>query len=81
MPITLPQGDLARAISHDPDENWPTMLEIVAYWGDGRKKRRSVEIDADAFFGRNGHGAPMSGQALITMIERLRRLGPLSPKK
>ena len=68
-------GDLARTVVHDADESWPTVIEIVAYFGkEGRKgKRRSVEIPADQFFGRGGHGAPMTGEQLIGMVERLRR--------
>lgn len=74
MAIHLPQGDLARAITHESDETWPTMIEIVAYWGDGRKgKRRSIEIPADQFFGRAAHGAPLNGDQLIGMIDRLRK--------
>jgi hypothetical protein len=68
-------GDLAKAKTHESDESWPSLIEIVAYFGkEGRKgKRRSVEIDADQFFGRKGYGAPMSGDQLIRMIENLRR--------
>lgn len=74
MPITIPAGDLARAITHEADESWPTMIEVVAYWGEGRKgKRRSIEIAADQFFGRGQYGAPISGDQLIGMVERLRR--------
>lgn len=77
MPIHLPQGDLARTVSHDPDESWPTMIEIVAYWGEGRKgRRRSIEIPADQFFGHGMYGAPMSGEQLIAAVERLRKMGP-----
>lgn len=66
-------GDLARCVTHELDDTWPSMIEIVAYWGDGRRKRRSVEISADEFFGRRGHGAPMSGEAIIRLIDELRR--------
>jgi hypothetical protein len=75
MPLHVPEGALATAKCHESNEDWPTLIEIVAYFGPaGRKgKRRSVEINADEFFGRGAHGAPMSGSQLITMIERLRR--------
>lgn len=77
MAIQMPQGDLARAISHDPNDEWPTMIEVVAYWGEGRKgRRRSIQISADEFFGRANHGAPMTGDAIIRMIDQLRRQGP-----
>ena len=71
-------GDLARTVTHEADETWPTMIEVVAYWGDeGRKgRRRSIEIPADQFFGRNGHGAPIGGDQLLGMVDRLRRQGP-----
>lgn len=69
-----PAGDLARAKSHDPNDEWPTTIEIVAYWGpDRRGKSRRVEISADQFFGRGQFGAPMSGEQLIGMVDRLRR--------
>ncbi len=66
-------GDLARCVTHETDDTWPTMIEIVAYWGEGRRKRRSVEISADEFFGRKGYGAPMTGEALIRRVNDLRR--------
>ena len=75
------QGELARAgvVSHDPDETWPTKIVIMAVWGEGRKaKRRSLEVDADQFFGHGRFGAPMAGQQVIGMIDRLRRMGPKS---
>lgn len=70
----VPAGDLARVKSHDPNDEWPSAITITARWGDGRTaKRRSVEVDADMFFGRGQFGAPMSGEQLIGMIDRLRR--------
>lgn len=77
MTVALPQGDLARVKSEEPDMSWPTMIEIVAIWkaADGKRGRqRSIRIPADQFFGRGAHGAPMSGDQLIGMIERLRKL-------
>src|SRR5262245_12952850 len=42
-------GDLARAVTHEADDTWPTLIEIVAYFGSKdqpRKGRRvSVEIN------------------------------------
>lgn len=69
------EGALATAITHEANDDWPTKIEIVAYFGaEGRKgKRRSIEIPADQFFGRGTYGAPMSGDRLISMVERLRR--------
>lgn len=68
-------GDLAKTKTIESNEDWPTLIEIVAYFGkDGRKgKRRSLEISADQFFGRKGYGAPLLGDQLIRMIEQLRR--------
>jgi len=66
-------SDLSRAKSHDPEEDWPTLIEVVAYFGEGRKKRKSIEVPADQFFGRGRYGAPMSGEQLIGMINRLRK--------
>ena len=75
MPPNLPSGDLARTINHEANDEWPTLIEVVAYFGpEGRKgKRRSIEIPADQFFGRKGYGAPLSGNQLIAMIDKLRR--------
>jgi hypothetical protein len=83
MTTQQPQGDLARCVNHNPDDSWPTMIEIVAYWGkDGRKgRRRSVEIPADQFFGRGAFGAPMSGEQLVGMVDKLRRQGPDASKR
>lgn len=74
MTARTPSGDLARCVTHEADESWPTVIEIVAYWGESRSrgKRRAVEIPADQFFGRGGYGAPMSGEQLIAMVNRLR---------
>ena len=74
-------GDLNRLISHDPDEGWPSHIEVTAIWskdGSRKGKRRSLEIDADQFFGRGRFGAPMNGEQLIAMVERLRKQGPKS---
>ena len=70
-----PSGDLSRCITHEANDDWPVSLEIVAYWrADRRGKRRSIVISADEFFGRNGHGAPMSGEALVNKVNQLRRM-------
>jgi hypothetical protein len=70
----LPSGDLARAVNHEANSDWPTSIEIVAYYGKDRKgKRKSVIISADQFFGRNGYNAPLGGDQLILIMERLRR--------
>lgn len=70
-------GDLARAIVHEPSDEWPDYIEIRAYWGPPNGKHRgrhkSTLISADEFFGRGGYGAPMTGDQLINRIERLRK--------
>jgi hypothetical protein len=72
----LPAGDLARTVNHEANDDWPTSIEIVAYYGaDRRGKRKSVIVSADQFFGRNGYNAPLSGDQLILIMERLRRSG------
>jgi hypothetical protein len=70
-------GELARVKSIESNDDWPYMIEIVAYWGDSRKgKCRRLQISADHFFGRGDYGAPLTGDQLIGMIDRLRRQGP-----
>lgn len=73
----LPAGDLARVKTTEINDDWPTMIEIVAYFGkEGRKgKRRSIMISADEFFGRHGYGAPLTGDQIIRKIDQLRRMG------
>ena len=73
MTARMPSGDLARCVTHEADESWPSIIEIVAYWGkNGRKgKRRAIEISADQFFGLGGYGAPMTGEQIIYQIDRV----------
>jgi len=77
MPIDLPQGDLARAVSHDPDHDFPDVVELRVIWNTrgGESRERTIQISADQFFGRGGFGAPMSGDYVVQTIERLRRQG------
>lgn len=75
----LPAGDmqdtLARCVTHEPSSQWPDLIEIVAMWkprqGGIRGKRKSVRISAEQYFGATG--APMSGEQLLSIIERLRK--------
>lgn len=72
-------GDLSRTINHEANGDWPVAVEVVCYWDTPKKKRgrrRSVEIDADQFFGTGRYGAPMSGDQIIGMVDKLRRDGP-----
>lgn len=74
--MSVGEGDLARVKSTESDETWPSIIEVVAYWGkDGRRgKRKSIKILADQFFGRGAYGAPLSGEQLIRIIDKLRKL-------
>jgi len=77
--MSRPYGELANTITHEASEDWPNTIEIVAYFGPPdrpKARRKSIEIDADQFFGRKGWGAPLSGEVLIGMVERLRRTKP-----
>jgi hypothetical protein len=74
MSIRPQEGALATAKTHEPSNEWPTLIEVVAYWGEGRRgRRRSIAISADQFFGRGAYGAPMSGDQIVAMVDRLRR--------
>ena len=79
MTINLPEsnqlaGDLARCKTLESNDEWPTFIEVVAYYGKDRKgKRKAVTISADQFFGRNGYNAPMGAEQLLLIIDRLRR--------
>lgn len=69
------QGDLARAITHESNDDWPQLFEFVAYFGgEGRRgKRRSITITADQYFGRGQYHAPMTGDQMLQIIEKLRK--------
>lgn len=70
------EGDLARCTTHESNDVWPSVLEIVAYWsqdGSRKGKRRSVTISSDEFFGRKGYNAPISSERLFQIIDRLRK--------
>ena len=73
MPAEIPEGDLSRAPTSDPDMSFPDLVEIRLVWG---KKTRTWPISANQFFGRKTYGAPMPAEAIIAAIERLRKLGP-----
>lgn len=74
---SIPASDLSRSASQEPDASWPAEVKISVKWpGPGGKMLvRSETISADQFFGRGGHGAPLSGEHVISMIERMRRAG------
>ena len=71
------QGDLDRIPSIEPDTKFPDYVEVRLVWG---AKYRAHRIGPDEFFGMGGHGAPMSGDAVIRHIDRMRRQGaPIDP--
>ena len=80
----MPQSDLSRVVSHEPDQSWPTEVKITLTWKvpivPGRTAvktvRRDHTVSGDEFYGRGRYGAPMSGQSLVSAIERLRKTGP-----
>lgn len=78
-------GDLARTVSREADQTWPDGgVEIRLHWniGDDETAFRTHHVSADEFFGRGDCGAPISGDALIQAIDRLRRLGsPVPPQQ
>lgn len=75
MTIHLPQGDLSRTITHEPDNDWPHSIEIRALWktSKGGFRKKTVVISGDEFFGRASYGAPLTGDQVIGIIDRLRR--------
>ena len=80
--IDLPQGDLANAITHEPDQSYPDVVELRLIWNvGGHQEIRTHEISAAEFFGRGRFGAPLPAEALVQAIERLRRQGAPGPKQ
>lgn len=79
MPIPGPVSDSVRAINHERDQTWPSTVSIELRWQiDGATFVRSAVITADQFFGLGSFGAPLPGDAVIGMIENMRRAGPPS---
>ena len=78
MAISNPVSDLARSKQHEQDFTWPESVKLQIKWLDrnGRPVIRSHEIQADEFFGHGNYGAPLSGDQIISYIERMRRAGP-----
>jgi len=80
---SIPQSDLSRAQASEPDDSWPTEVKISVKWPapNGKVLVRSETISADQFFGRGVHGAPLSGEHVIGIIERMRRAGAPTVKR
>jgi hypothetical protein len=74
----MPTSDTSRTQSIEPDQSWPEVVEVRLQWRlpSGRVMATIKQITADEFFGRGKIGAPLNGDAIVSMIERLRREGP-----
>ena len=83
MAVENPISDLARAKQHNQDQSWPHEVKISVKWKDEQDRIlvRSEVISANQFFGTGSFGAPLEGNALISMIERMRREGPPKPDR
>ena len=83
MPVDAPISDTSRAIQHNPNEDWPSEVNIQVIWLNdiGQRSIRSESISANQFFGRGKYGAPLPGEHVIQMIERMRRQGPPKVKR
>jgi hypothetical protein len=77
-------GDLIKAYRQgkviDPNMDYPDSVRLVVVWDtDDGPVEQSMEISAAQFFGHSGgQGAPISGDYLISAIDRMRRMGPKS---
>ena len=78
MAIETPKSDLSRTKNQESDQIWPHQVKISIYWRDdrGRVTVGSEIISAAQFFGNDGFGAPLTGDFVISLIERMRRAGP-----
>lgn len=79
MAISAPVSDTDRAIQHDPDHSWPSSLGIHARWPNGMVSY--IPISAEQFFGLGQFGAPLSGDAMIGMVNNMIASGqpPIDP--
>lgn len=76
MPQSMPQGDLTRTISHEPNADYPDEVAVVCRWNvNGQLVERRHTFSREDFFGEGGQ-SPLDGGALIAAIDRMRRLGP-----
>lgn len=80
MAVERPQSDLERATSREPDQRYPDSVMLSVVWQDatGARYTRRIDIPADQFFGTGAFGAPITGDWVISAIERMRRQGPPS---
>ena len=73
MAVKMPVSDLARACVVEPEDEWPDEMFIIARCGDHTKR---VPITKDHYYGVGSHGAPITGQWLLGVIDRLRQWKP-----
>ncbi len=78
MPIDIPKSDLSRSVQHEQNRVWPHAVKIAVHWMDSEGKIlvRTEVISAAQFFGEEGFGAPLTGDFIISLIDRMRRTGP-----
>ncbi len=69
--MKLPESDLSRAKTSEPNHNWPDEVRIVVRRG---QKSKSHVITADEYFGMGAFHAPMNGDSIMRIIDTLRRL-------
>jgi hypothetical protein len=73
----IPDSDLYRTKTHEPNTDFPEVVELRLVWNIAGKRRiRVMKITADEFFGHGSCGAPISPDSLVHHIERMRRKGP-----
>jgi hypothetical protein len=76
----VPSGDLARANTIEPDLTYPDKVQLRLVWlVKGRAHIRQIEITAEEFFGRGSFGAPIPAEAIVQLLEIMRRRG--APKE
>jgi hypothetical protein len=83
MAISNPVSDTSRSIQHNPDETWPSEVQLRVVWYNniGQPAIRTEQISANQFFGHGQYGAPLPGEYLIQAIERMRKMGPPKIKR
>lgn len=83
MTVDLPRhnhlaGDLARCKTLESNNDWPTAIEIRAKWktAKGGFRFKTITISGEQFFGTGGgFNAPLTGDQVIGMVDKLRRQG------
>jgi hypothetical protein len=82
MPAEIPQGELSRTVTHEPDSTYPDLVEIRLIWNvKGQQRIRTQEISSAEFFGHGRFGAPIPAESIVQGIERMRRQGPPEAKQ